>query len=150
MSLPEYIGCRNSTTLVGSPAFGYASVDDRAGEACAFWHQPGVTPREMEHHEIPYAEMSSRNMRTPSPAPRSRQYSGESIDASRLIFVSHKRRFPFVGHSGGISDVSRLPVEGLLQESSADKDAIKLLTSGSDLLTGGSAVCVHNHAELTF
>lgn len=36
MSLPEYVGRRNSTTLVGRRPFGYACTDDRAGDACAF------------------------------------------------------------------------------------------------------------------
>jgi hypothetical protein len=150
MSLPEYVGRRTSSTLVGSPPFGYACTDDRAGDACAFWHSPGVTPREMEYHETPYATMAPRERRTPSPVPQSRHYSSESIDTARHFFVAHKRSFPFVGHFSGIPDVSRLTIEELLQGSVADKDAITLMTAGSERPMGGSVACILDHTELMF
>jgi hypothetical protein len=150
MSLPEYVGRRTSSTLVGSPPFGYACTDDRADDACAFWHSPGVTPCEMEYHETPYATMAPRERRTPSPVPQSRHYSSESIDTARHFFVAHKRSFPFVGHFSGIPDVSRLTIEELLQGSVADKDAITLMTAGSERPMGGSVACILDHTELMF
>lgn len=150
MSLPEYVGRRNSTTLVGSPPFGYACTDDRAGDACAFWHPPGVTPREMEYQETPYAKMAPRRRRTPSPVPQSRHYSSESIDTARHFFIAHKRSFPFVGHFNGVPDVSRLTVEELLQGSVADKYASTLMTAGSEPPMGGSAAYILDHAKLMF
>jgi hypothetical protein len=108
MSLPEYVGRRNSTTLVGSPPFGYACTDDRAGDACAFWHPPGVKSREMEYHETPYAKMAPRKRRTSSFVPKSRHYSSESLHAARPFFLSHKRSFPFVGHFSGTPDAGLL------------------------------------------
>jgi hypothetical protein len=150
MSLPEYVGRRNSTTLVGSPPFGYACTDDRAGDACAFWHPPGATPREMEYHETPHAKMALRKRRTSSPVPKSRHYSSESIDTARPFFLSHKRSFPFVGHVSGTPDVSRLTIEGLLQGSSANRDAINFMAAGSNTPTGRSVACILGHTELMF
>jgi hypothetical protein len=150
MSLPEYVGRRNSTTLVGSPPFGYACTDDRAGDACAYWHPPGVTPREMGYHETPYAKLAPRERRTASPVPQSRHYSSESMDTARHFSIAHKRGFPFVGHFSGILDVSRLTIEELLQGSGADKDAITLMTAGSEPPIGGFVACILDHTELMF
>jgi hypothetical protein len=150
MSLPEYVGRRNSTTLVGSPPFGYACTDDRAGDACAFWHPPGVTPREMEYHETPYATMATRERRTPSPVTQSRHYSSESIDTARHFFIAHKRSFPFVGHFNGVPDVSRLTVEELLPGSVADEDASTSMTAGSEPPMGRFVTCILDRTKLMF
>jgi hypothetical protein len=150
MSLPEYVGRRNSTTLVGSPPFGYACTDDRAGDACAFWHPPGVKSREMEYHETPYAKMAPRKRRTSSFVPKSRHYSSESLHAARPFFLSHKRSFPFVGHFSGTPDVSRLAIEGLLQDNSADRDAVTFMAARSNTPTGRSVACILGNTELMF
>jgi hypothetical protein len=150
MSLPEYVGRRNSTTLVGSPPFGYACTDDRAGDACAFWHPPDAISREMEYHETPYAKMAPQERRTPSPVPQSRHYSSESIDTARHFFIAHKRGIPFVRHFSGIPDVSKLTIEELLQGSVADEDAITLMTAGSEPPAGGSVACILDYTELMF
>jgi hypothetical protein len=104
----------------------------------------------MEYHETPYATMAPRERRTPSPVPQSRHYSSESIDTARHFFVAHKRSFPFVRHFSGIPDVSRLTIEELLQGSVADKDAITLMTAGSEPPMGGSVACILHHTELMF
>lgn len=87
---------------------------------------------------------------TPSPVSKSRHHSRESTDTARQFFISQKRSFSFVGHFSGISETSRLTIEELLQGSSADKDAITLMTAGSGRSTGGSVACILGHTELVF
>jgi hypothetical protein len=146
--LPGYVGHCNSTTLVGSPPFGYACTDDRAGDACAFWHPPGVPPREMEYHETSYVDIAARKRRTPLPIPKSPHHGSKFIDTARDLFPSHKRSSHFAEHFSGIPDVGRLTIEEPLPDSSADTDAITLMMAGSDLPAGGSVTCILGHTKL--